>query len=236
MQYLSDNYYYDSFEIYTPGEFIAMENPTWWKTWSALPGSYQDGVISSDHASSGTNSILIDNIPAETDLVLKLANRTSGNYNLKWKMYFENACGGYYNIQHFEEAGIEWACEVWFNGNGSGVVYTGTTSYPFNFPHGSWFMVENFISLDANQIILVVNGVPVHAWQFSNIVGSASGTNQLGSVDFYASTLDGSVPKYYIDDVLFTETPAIIPLEWWSMVLAIGLILLFVMFLWWRKR
>jgi hypothetical protein len=120
--------YYDDFEGYTVGSFIAVNNPTWWTTWSNLPGSGEDGQISDIYSSSPTKSVLIDLVPAASDLILKLGNKTSGAYELDFDMYVETNFAGYFNIQHFQSPGIEWAYEVYFDKNGTGRLFAGSTT------------------------------------------------------------------------------------------------------------
>ena len=206
--YSQASLYYDDFESYTVGEFIAASNSTWWTTWSNLPGSAEDGEISNAHSSSPTKSILVDKVPAETDLILKLGNKASGAYELNWEMYIETANGGYYNVQHFESPGIEWAYEVYFLANGSGELYAGsTTPIAFTYPKNAWFLVENLINIDEDLVTLVVNGVEVSSWPFHYQADATTGTNQLGGVDFFAGAKTGETPKYYFDNLDFKPMP-----------------------------
>jgi hypothetical protein len=197
--------YTDDFESYNHLDYIAVENPTWWKTWSNAPGTGEDAQILSGLASSGTNSLIIDFVPDYSDVVVKLGDRTSGKYDLGWKMYLQNSYGGYYNIQHFEAVGVEFAFEVWFNSDGTGYMRTGAVNYPFVFPQDNWFRVEHIIDLDNNLIKLVIGSNVVHEWPFSYQINSTAGTNRLGGVDFFAATDDGSPPQAFIDDFFFME-------------------------------
>lgn len=203
--------YFDDFESYATGSFIAQENPTWWTTWSNLPGSAEDGQISDEQASSPTKSLLVDKVPAETDLILKLGNKTTGAYELSWHMYVGTGFGGYYNIQHFEAPGIEWAFEAYFLANGNGYLLAGsTTQYPFTYPKDTWFEVKHQIDLDNDWIDLYINGVLAHSWPFSYQAGNTNGTLQLGGVDFFAAAGTGETPKYYIDDLDFSPMPTVL--------------------------
>ena len=194
--------YSDDFEAYTVGSFMAVDNPTWWTTWSNLPGSGEDGQISNLFAHSPTKSVLIDIIPAPSDLILKLGNKTSGVYELDWEMYLETNYSGYYNIQHYQSPGIEWAYEVYFDKNGTGRLLAGsTTAFTFNYPKATWFTVENYINIDADSVSLTINGVHVLSWPFHYLADGTGGTDQLGAVDFFAGAATGETPRYYFDDV-----------------------------------
>jgi hypothetical protein len=201
--------YSDDFESYTVGGFIAVQNTTWWTTWSNNPGSAEDGQISDLFANSGTKSVLIDKVPAESDLILKLGNKTSGAYELDWQMYVETGVAGYYNVQHFQSPGIEWAYEVYFLTDGSGELYAGSaTPVTFNYPKDSWFLVENNINIDDDLASLVVDGIVVLEWPFHYEASGTGGTNQLGGVDFFAGAVTGATPRYYFDDLSFIELAA----------------------------
>jgi hypothetical protein len=196
--------YYDDFESYTVGSYIAVNNPDWWTTWSNLPGSAEDGEISNAQYSSPTKSVLVDKVPAETDLILKLGNKTSGAYELTWDMYVATGNAGYFNIQHFESPGIEWAYEVYFLANGNGELLAGsTTPFTFTYPKNAWFLVENLINIDEDLVTLVIDGVEVLSWPFSYQADDVTGTNQLGGVDFFAGAKTGETPKYYFDNLDF---------------------------------
>ncbi|MBN1337801.1 MAG: hypothetical protein JXA03_00680, partial [Bacteroidales bacterium] len=94
--------YFDDFESYSVGQFLAVENPTWWTTWSNLPGSSEDAPITDAMAHSGTKSVLVQ---GSTDAILKLGDKTSGVYDLDFWYYIPTGFAGYYNIQHYEAPG-----------------------------------------------------------------------------------------------------------------------------------
>ncbi|PKP23760.1 MAG: hypothetical protein CVU06_06605, partial [Bacteroidetes bacterium HGW-Bacteroidetes-22] len=122
--------------------------------------------------------------------------------------YVETGMAGYYNIQHFEAPGTEFAFEVYFNADGSGLMTAGDVDYNFTYPKATWFEVKHEIDLDADNIKLTINGTLVHEWPFSYQASSTTGTKQLGGVDFFAGAATGETPKYYFDDVLYTQAGA----------------------------
>ncbi len=203
--------YTDDFESYTVGGFIAAQNPDWWTTWSNAPGTAEDGEISAAQAHSPTKSLLIDKVPSDADVVWKLGNKTTGAYELKWWMFVDNAKAGYYNIQHFQSPGTEWAFEVYLNANGNGELYAGsTTAIAFTYPKATWFEVKHFIDLDADNIKLYINGAMIHEWPFSYQASSTTGTKQLGGVNFYAGAAAGETPQYFVDDVHYALMPTVL--------------------------
>jgi hypothetical protein len=196
--------YTDDFESYTAGGYIAVQNPTWWTTWSGAPGSGEDGQISTDYASSGTKSVLLDLVPGSSDLILKLGDKTSGVYEVNFDFYVESGYSGYFNIQHYQTPGVQWAYEVYFHTNGTGALYAGSgTPITFSYPKNAWFEVVNHINIDSDLASLYVNGVLVYSWPFHYTSYTTTGTNQLGGVDFFAGSEGSDTPKAYFDDIAY---------------------------------
>ncbi|PKP20422.1 MAG: hypothetical protein CVU06_10615, partial [Bacteroidetes bacterium HGW-Bacteroidetes-22] len=192
--------YADNFSSYTTGMYLAQQNGTWWTTWSNMPGGTEDGKITQTYANSPVKAVLIE---GANDQILKLGNKISGNYDLKWWMYVETGKCGYFNIQHNESPGVEWAYEVYLNADGTGKLMAGGNDYYFNYPKNTWFEVNNNIDLDNDWIQLSINNVLVNAWPFSYRASDISGVKQLGSLNFFAGGEAGETPKYYFDDVQY---------------------------------
>ena len=192
--------YEDDFESYNVGDFLAVENPDWWTTWTNQPGSAEDAPITDEMALSGTQSVLVE---GSTDAILKLGNKTSGQYQLNFNYYIPSGFGGYFNIQHFETPGIEWAYEVYFGSNGVAELSAGGTgAASFNFNHDTWMLIENNIDLDADWAELYVDGTLIYEWQFSLLANGGQGEKQLGGMDLFAGAPTGDTPKFYMDDLV----------------------------------
>jgi hypothetical protein len=199
--------YSNNFDSYAVGSYMAVQDPTWFRTWTNAPGTGEDALTSNAFSKSPTKSVLVDETGGATDLLLKLGDKTTGTFELKWMMYVESGNAGFYNIQHFQTpgAGDEYAMRVFFRTNGNGELNVGGAYYPFNYPKDSWFEVKHLIDLDANTIKYYVNGIMVKEWPFNYQINSTSGTKQLGGVDFFAGVKSGSgeTPKYFFDDLSF---------------------------------
>ena len=65
--------YFDDFESYNLGEYIAESNPEWWMTWNDDPGSDEDALILDEQSNSPEQAVKIDGM---SDIVLKLGNKT----------------------------------------------------------------------------------------------------------------------------------------------------------------
>ncbi|HEX6914028.1 MAG TPA: HYR domain-containing protein, partial [Chitinophagaceae bacterium] len=164
------------------------------------------GVVVNNIASSPSNSMRISNFQ---DQLFLLGDRTSGKWDVRFRMFVPAGSAGYYNIQHFEAEGIEWAQEVQFSSNGTGRLRVFGQLTPFSYPQGQWFDVQQSFDLDADQTTLKINGIVVKSWQFSMLANAAMGTKQLGGFDFFGVTanMGNTEPNpaapavFFIDDI-----------------------------------
>ncbi len=196
----------EDFESYTVGGFLAQQATSGWTTWSNAPGGTEDALISSTQANSPTKSLHIAN--SQDDIVLKLGNKTSGIYSVKFHYYIPTGNGGYFNIQHFESPGIEWAVEVYFGNNGNGQITVNSVNENFAHINDAWIEIETIVDLDQDSAWLTIDGSPIKAWQFSMQSNAPTGTKQLGGINFYGGALPGQTPNYFVDDVVFTQIQA----------------------------
>ncbi len=191
----------DNLELYPTGGTTGVDGADWWSTWSGATGTAEDGILSSDQAYSGVNSVFIGNTGAQ-DVLLLLGNRSTGNYRLSWQMYIPTDVDhGYYNIQNEETAGVQWNLDVHFNVGETGTATPGfgvvdQTDTQFPVVSGQWFEVAHAIDLDNDLMTLFINGQAIETTAY---------TGNLGSVDFYSVD---ALNTYYIDDVELLELPS----------------------------
>ncbi|MCF8236109.1 MAG: T9SS type A sorting domain-containing protein [Bacteroidales bacterium] len=196
--------YEDDFESYNVGEYLA-EQSTEWTTWSGAPGTAEDALISDAQANSPTKSVIVD---GTTDLVKPFGNKTSGRYEVSFYYYVPSGYYGYYNLQHFEQPGVEWALEVFFEDGGTGYINAGgDDAATFNYTQDAWVEVTNIIDLTNDTAELIIEGTWVHGWQFSLQADGTAGTLQLGSANHYAWAPSGGEPMYYFDDYMYEQVP-----------------------------
>lgn len=193
--------YQDDFESYAVGDFVAVESPDFWTTWSNLPGSAEDATIVNTFASSPVQSVIVE---GSTDLIAKLGNKTTGKYMITFDMMVPTGKAGYYNFQHYEAPGTEWAFELYFNTDGSGTMNAGgADAASFTYPKDTWFTVENFIDLNADWAQVFFDGELIYEWQYSLTAEGDPGVLQLGGIDFFAGAATGETPTYYFDDLSY---------------------------------
>lgn len=195
--------YSNNFDAYTPAGFLGTQAGLPFTTWSNAPGGTEDAVISTAFANSAANSVLVGS--ASDDVILRLGNKTSGKFNVSFYYYIPLGFGGYFNLQHFEAPGNQWANEVYFGNNGTGNTDANGVNTVFSHPNDAWFLIENHVDIDNDTAALFINGVHIVTWPFATQASGGVGAAQLGGVNFYGGSISGQTPKYYFDDVTYTE-------------------------------
>jgi hypothetical protein len=194
----------DSYEAYTTGTTTGGQAP-WWTTWSGTTGGAEDGIVSSDQAYDGSNSMLIANTGSQ-DVVLLLGNQTSGNWRIEFQMYVPSGSSGYYNIQDDETPGQQWNLEAYFNTSGVNGPYTAESGQliggpAFTHPENAWFPVVSEIDLDNRTHTFTVDGVVV-----LDAVAYPDG-DKIGGINFYSAS---GINTAYFDAIRFIALEPII--------------------------
>lgn len=197
----------DNFDSYTTGALGPQADH--WTTWSGTEGEAEDGIVTADLANSGENSFRIEGTAGggPQDVVLLLGNKTEGVYLLEWQMYVLTDFGAYYNIQHDEVPGGEWANEIEFSPDGTATLDAGVEgAKTFDYPHDEWFRIRYVIDLDNDVTYLWVGSEYVYSWPFSWQQDEMTGLKVLGGIDFYPRDADDF---YYVDDLFYAQLPAV---------------------------
>ena len=195
--------YTDDFESYSTGDYLAVQSP-YWTTWSNLPGSSEDGLIVTDQAQSGSQSVKVD---GTTDLVLLLDDKTSGKYMVGFDIYIPSGNYGFFNLlQDFAGTNSLWGMQIFFDagGNGHGDA-NGENSISFTYNYDTWIAIENIIDLDNDWAEFWLDGTLIYGWQWSQGSFGGNNLNQLAAMNMYAWNANGT-PLYYFDDVNYIET------------------------------
>jgi hypothetical protein len=176
--------------------------------WTPWPQSGGSGIVTSSRSFSAPNSVRFTN---QQDQLFLMGDKTSGKWEISWKMFIPVGRTAYFNTQKFMNAGLEFGQQVQFSSNGTALLQESGTFTPFTYPQGQWFDVKQTFNLDADQTTMYVNGTAVKTWQFSKQSNNLTGSNSLGAIDFFAftGTLNNAEPnpsaisEYYVDDVTF---------------------------------
>lgn len=198
----SSNLYIESFDAYPNKTDISTL--TGWDTWTGGTGTAEDGETRTTEASSPDYSMKITN---NNDVIYRTGDLTTGKHSIKFRMFVANNKSGYFNLEHYDAPGTEWAVDVFFDNAGNGSVTTegNANAATFSFNNDEWFTVEIIVDLDSDLASLYINSTLIHTWQWSINNDGSAGANQLGCIDFYANAFNGTTPTYYIDDFSVTK-------------------------------
>ena len=205
----AQNLFYD-FENCNVGDKVAATLGEPWTTWDYAPGSATDAVVT-DEISLGTRAIKIDN---GNDLVLKLGDKTTGDYRIEFDMYIPEGKESYFNILH-EFAGSNnsvWAQQMWLQSQQYGNhFYPGGTYDPFDVPYNEWLHIVIDVNLDHVWSCMVkINDELILVWNYAISYSSSSGsgyTNSpcLSAMDFFPSCADPNGNGFFVDNISITK-------------------------------
>ncbi|MEZ4951803.1 MAG: T9SS type A sorting domain-containing protein [Saprospiraceae bacterium] len=196
---LAQTSFSDDMESYNDGDYIAA-NSTDWTTWSGATGGQEDAKITTEQASSGTKSIIIQSgtptTNGPTDLVLPFGGKyETGKFHYEMMLYIES--GAYFNFQGEVAIGSVWTFQPEFfpdgtvSINNSDNVSVRNASYPV----AQWFKMEVDVDLTLNTWVVSFDGNEVA--RFSNPF------NAVASIDIFP--LAGH--KFFVDDVAYSYEP-----------------------------
>jgi len=203
------DYFCDDFQKYSPSKLGPQSSC--WTTWTGQEGGSKDGDVKRNNNTGNQYLKIKGNNPSgggHQDVVLKLGDRTSGCYHLDFKIWLFSGDKGYYNVLHkFTPNGSnqdeEWACNVYFDGHGTGRLIVQNRAYSFTYRMGEWINVSQHFDLDYDISELKIDGRRVHRWRFSNQASTThAGTRKLSAIDFYPVN---SSYEFYIDEVEFKK-------------------------------
>lgn len=167
------------------------------------------GDVSSDQAASGSNSHLITGDGTDVDPVYLLTGQTltTGHYLVSWNMYIPGDSTAYYNFQKDATPAVEWAVEVFFNGDGTGELFAGDAAARagFTYPVDEWFPIVQVIDIDNDLIRVHINGRWVSSWPLNFDASSAGNLQSIGSVNYYPRPNEADF--WYVDDFLVAQLP-----------------------------
>jgi hypothetical protein len=200
--------FFENFNGFIAGQQVACQDPVNWTTWSQLPCSAEDAIVSTNFAHSAPNSFVI--VPAN-DFVKPLGDKTTGKWWISFWVYMPTGKDGYFNTLNTFPATVtgDWGMEVYFDAGGVGRLLNGAT-VNFSWTANTWQYVEVVIDLDLDQAQFWFNGTQVGStwsWSRNNTLQKRIAAN-----DFYGP-LQTATDECYFDDYWFGDEPFIVPVE-----------------------
>ncbi|MCG8327331.1 MAG: T9SS type A sorting domain-containing protein [Chitinophagales bacterium] len=188
----------EGLEAYADGSASGPESAVL-TTWSGTEGGADDGIVTSEQAHSGCNSMLVAEGQTQ-DVIFLLGNAPEGVQKVSWWTYVPAGATAYFNIQEDMMPGVQWNMEVYYNrdGGAAGTGEVDNTGTTFSYPEDQWFQVVLVVDLDNSVASLSIDG---------NIVESAYAYPgaQLGAINFFSVD---ATNRYYIDDMVMQELPS----------------------------
>lgn len=192
----------ENFDSYSEGDLIVNTDPTNWSTWTPPYTANQDAPISTEQASSGANSLLLesDGIQGPVDVVLNFGEKFEyGTFDYSSAIYVEQGKGAYWNFQAEVAVGIDWALEFVFLADGTYFLRSdGTLHLQGTYNQGEWFDVNLNADMLSNNWVFSINGE--EQGSFSNSFSSVASLNLYPIEENVGS-------KYFIDDIEISYEP-----------------------------
>ncbi|NND77454.1 MAG: T9SS type A sorting domain-containing protein [Flavobacteriales bacterium] len=208
MFYVDDIYVYKSkedLEDYVNGSLLGNVSQQW-STWTGNgSGTVEDGSVSNLYSSNGINSANFSG--TECNVIYPMGNFTSGKWNLSMKLYTPIGSGGALNIQHDTLPGASIASQLYFGGSEGSLDAGGTSIANFVWTDGEWHQLTYLIDLGNDFTELMINGVPIYSWNFSDEATSmGTGLPILGNLNFYPNENNVGNGNFYLDNLTFRRT------------------------------
>jgi len=207
--------FFDDFDSYVAGQQLCVQT-TEWQTWSNLPGSAEDPMVSTNYAYSGANSMLI---VQNNDCVRLHGPKTSGKWFISFVFYIPSGKSGYFNTMNaFAPNPNVWGMDSYFDVGGTGRLDTtggggATFNVPFTWVQDAWNQVVVIVDLDNSMAEYWIGTEPSNFTQIATWDWTQAGTkpNELADNDFFGAA---ATDEMYVDDYYFGDAmPPIIPVE-----------------------
>jgi len=189
----------DNFDSYSTDQKLAEQSSaTEWTTWSGSPGSGEDAAITTAQAYSAPNSA---KIVTNNDLVLDLGGKTTGRYQVKFRLFVESNKGAFFGfMQSFGGSNNEFGLSAYFKLD-TGNVTVGSKEYEFDFDFDTWMLINVIVDLDDDFASMFIDGDEIVSWEWS---GGNESLKTLDAIDFWGYT-DENGCAYYLDDIVYNQ-------------------------------
>ena len=182
--------YFDSLVV---GGYVAGQLGGLWTTWSGVPGSDEDAIVSDLFSYSSYNSFIVNSNSVDLVYQFDTVPVTTGEWSYSHYMYIPSGFSGYFNVQSEPTPGVDWVIELFFDDGGSGHFSVDGTNTDFTYTQDTWFKVKITINLDSDLGLVKFNNEDVFTF---------STTKSIGGIDYFGADTGGTPGAYY-DDVCF---------------------------------
>lgn len=195
-----DTLQFESFENYTAGARLCAQAPANWLTWNYGSGTYEDPIVTQEHASLGNNALEITSV---NDVLFDLGSKTAGRYEVSFQMFIPvGKTGSLGFLQKSNGNKSLWGLQCAFDKDSQGKIMVSGNSYSFYFLIQQWFPLKIIIDLDNDNAEIYVNEVLKAEWKWSSQIDGSTGLNQLDALNFFAWNSDQKQPLFYVDNII----------------------------------
>jgi hypothetical protein len=191
----------EDFDTYAVGDYIG-EMSSDFTTWSGTTGGDEDAQVSDEQANSGTQSLKIFGTVTggPMDVYLPIGLETA--YEVSYNIYVPSGSSAYMNVQEELTAGVAWAFDFIFAGNGQITFGIDQVDLAYgSYTQDEWTSVSLRMDPVNDRAEILIGGEYIANVAFDGIIG---GLNFYGYGDGFSAGL------YYIDDVVVVETDEVI--------------------------
>lgn len=141
----------------------------------------------------------------QPNVILRTGTRTSGEYQLQTKLWVyqgRNARIGIIKRFSTGNASNEIGAQIYFTGNGNGIITINSKVLSFTYPQGQWMALGIAIDFTSNKYELSINGAKKASWDADWDVNSAMGSKRIEAFQFQATSNNA---QFYLDDLSFNK-------------------------------
>lgn len=190
--------YIDTLNNYNSGDFLAEISPNW-TTWSNLPGSNEDALITDELYYWHTAKI-----ENETNIITDIdSTYTSGRFSFHITMLILQDHSAYFNLQKTDIPGEELGFEIFFGADTTATINAGGEAVlQFPFWSNQYLKFNMIVDLDQDWAEFYFDTYLLIDYQWSLTTNGEPGLNSLGGINISTEVLPGSndVSKFYVRD------------------------------------
>ncbi len=178
----------EGFEYNNINDKIAWPQNNNWNTLDSLES--ESAIVSNSKSNGGSKSL---KITGDHNIVLKLGDKTSGKYLVKWRSYIPTGASAQMFFSQDTNSTNDILGLAFFNGQAlyiKSITNTFLGQQPFS--HDVWFDVVAYFDLDVNRVLVLVDGIVR--------IDFSDQDYNLGCINFLQGG-DG----FYIDDIEYQD-------------------------------
>ena len=189
----------ETFQSYGTATPLTVQSTAGWETWSGVSGTVEDPYVVFNGFDGAVELLSPEADPSQANDLYLPIGETEGQHVVQFSIEANPGEVAYYNFQGAVTPGLEWTLEVFIDVDGS-MTYiqdTDTSAVAGGFAAGQDNFITHIFDLDADELRVILG---------SSLVALLDYPGDLGGVNFYPASFNGSVGAYLLDDVTVCAT------------------------------